>query len=79
MRVKIRTNGFRMTFYFPNAVLFGKLAVSIAAQCASDYVTISDEQKGKLACLLKQCGKQYKGLKLIEVHSSEGEQVEITL
>lgn len=68
-----------MTLRFPTSLLMGRFAFSIAMRRAEGYVEISDDQKDKIIKLLKQTGKKYKGLKLVDVHSAKGEIVEITL
>ena len=79
MKVKIKTKEIRITLYFPTSLVLNYFGVSIGLYMAKKYVSIADVEKSEIVKQLKQCKKQYKKLTLVEVRTSEGEEVEVTL
>lgn len=79
MLVKIHTKEFKGTFYLPNTLLFNRLGLSIALMASQKYVKVSETGKEALLAQLKRYRKQFKGLTLVEVKTSEGEEILVKL
>jgi hypothetical protein len=79
MKIKIRTKDFRMWLYLPTSLFFSRLGVSITLCATKKYVHWTEEQKEILIKGLRRCGKQYKGLTLVDVQTASGEKVLVTL
>lgn len=79
MKIKIKTADIHLNLRIPNSLLLWDIPISIALHYTKDTIELSRDQRKKIVKLLRECSRKYKGLTLIEVDSSEGERIEITL
>ena len=79
MKVKIKTKKCRLLFYLPTALLFSNLAISLLLRTLKDYICIPSKDRNFLVDRLKKKKKEWKGLCLVEVKTSAGEEIMIIL
>lgn len=79
MKIKIKTEGFRMTLLFPTSLVLSNFGISIILQIAGKYIAVPKENKKTILKEVKQWRKQWKGLSLVEVQTSRGEEILIKL
>lgn len=79
MKIKVRTKDAKFTLILPTALLSSRLIVSMALYSTKDTIHFDKTQVEKLTRLLKGIRKEYKGLRLVDVQTAEGEIVQITL
>lgn len=79
MRIKIRTADFRFTFWFPTAWLFSRFGFAAGLAAARRYVQVPKKERRCLQKALRQNGKRFRGLTLVEVQTGEGETVIVSL
>lgn len=79
MKIKINTKDCKLNLRFPTRLIAGKLTVSIIVNSTKEKITFTQEQKKAMVKMLKVCRKQYKGLKLVDVKTADGEIIEITI
>lgn len=67
----------------PNAVVCNRLMASVIVKQVNKHspkkLPVTASQLHRLMCELKRCAKHFKPLTLVEVESSDGETVRITL
>lgn len=81
MKVKIDTEEKKLNIRIPSALLYSSIVFKIIERAIEDKsgLRMDKETKQKVRGLLKKAIKEYKGLKLVEIHSAEGEIIEVTL
>lgn len=81
MKVKIDTEEKKLNIRIPSALLYSSIVFKIIERAIEDKsgLRMDKETKQKVRGLLKKTVKEYKGLKLVEIHSAEGEIIEVTL
>lgn len=81
MRIKVKADGKNINVRIPSVLLSSSLVFKIIEKNIEDNSgkRMDKETSKKVHKLLKQAVKKYKGLKLVEVHSADGEIVEIVL
>lgn len=84
MKIRVRTEEFRMTLFIPAFWILGSplahwILNRVGKRLPVGFPPLTAEQRKSLRKTLKRCKKQYKGLTLAEVESSNGDQVTITL
>ena len=64
----------------PTGLLLNRLTASVVASSASKRgISLTQEQTVKLIRLLDECRKRYADWKIVEIETSDGEYIEITL
>lgn len=81
MKIKIDTAEKKLNVRLPSSLIYSSLVCKIIVRAIEDKsgFKMEKETKQKVRGLLKKGVKEYKGLKLVEIHSAEGEIIEITL
>ena len=82
MRIHVVGDGHRLTLAFPNGLLCNRVMASVASGALkknSGGFYLTTEQICLIFQALRRCKKQYPGLVLVDVRSSNGELVEIKL
>lgn len=81
MKVKIDTEEKKLNIRIPSSLLYSSIVFKIIERAIEDKsgLRMDKETKQKVRGLLKKAVKEYKGLKLVEIHSAEGEMIEVTL
>ena len=79
MKVKIKTKKCRLLLYLPTALLFSNLEISLLLRTLKDYICIPSKDRNFLAERLKKKKKEWKGLCLVEVKTSAGEEIMVIL
>lgn len=78
MRIIVKDSDMRfpIKLHLPTSILLSRFALRFLPPSMK---SITREQAKKLIRELKRCKKRYPGWKLVEVHSADGEYVEIRL
>ncbi len=85
MKVKINTKDTKINIYIPTFLVLNNFSFSILMYVLSNqsiekkYIKCLEDQKEKILKLMKMCRKQYKGLTIVDIKTSEGEKILITL
>lgn len=79
MKIKIVTEESKMTLPVPTFLICGKVMYYLMKNIADSSGEMSEEQSRVIAKMIRKYAGKYKGLKLLEVESSNGDIVEITL
>lgn len=85
MKVKINTKDTKINIYIPTFLVLNNFSFSILMYVLSnqsiskEYIKCLEDQKEKILKLMKMCRKQYKGLTIVDIKTSEGEKILITL
>lgn len=81
MKVLLKEHGnHRIRLYIPAWLVFNPLTVRIAPKVLQGQgICMTGEQIALLGKTLRTCRKHHRGLKLVEIHSADGDVVEITL
>lgn len=79
MKVKIKTQDFRLRLYLPNVICLNSIGIKILLCYIQNYIEVSDIQKKELIRCMKICRRKCKGVTLIEVHSVEGDEIMVSL
>lgn len=81
MKIKIDTEEKKLNIRIPSSLLYSSIVFKIIERAIEDKsgIKIDKETKHKIQKLLRKMIKEYKGLKLVEIHSTENEIIEITL
>lgn len=79
MRLHIKTGRFRLHLVLPTCLILNRLALTIALRAARPYVSLSPEGRGELLRLMRFCRQQYRGLCLVDIRTSQGEQIFLRL
>ena len=81
MRIIIKESGSRtIKLRFPTALALNRLTAYLAPRVLKgSEVTVTRQQAVRLIKELKRCKKRFKGWKIVEVESADGERVEIKL
>ena len=79
MRLYIKTNRFRLHLVLPTCLILNRLALTIALRAARPYVSLPPEGRGKLMRLMRLCRQQCRGLCLVDIRTSQGEQIFLRL
>ena len=85
MKVKINTKDTKINICIPTFLVLNNFSFSILMYVLSNqsiekkYIKCLEDQKEKILKLMKMCRKQYKGLTIVDIKTSEGEKILITL
>lgn len=81
MKIEVVTEDFKMKLPVPlPTFLIRGIVIEYALKGVSNAsVKMSKEQSRKLAKAIRKCAGKYKGLTIVDVESSDGEIVKITL
>lgn len=82
MKIKVHDKDTKLNIVIPNRLITGAPGRKIIAFFACKYggdIPLTREQMDRLLKELGKAAKQFKGLKIVEVESSDGEQVLIEL
>ncbi|MBC8570690.1 hypothetical protein [Zongyangia hominis] len=79
MKIKIHTEEMRATFYLPTSLVLSRLGLSIGLYVGRNYVSVPDEKKAGLLLQLRTLRRRHRGLCLVDIHTSEGEEIVVTL
>lgn len=81
MKIRIKTKDTKLNLRLPSSLMYSSLTFKIIEKAIEQKtdVRMSNDTKNKVRLLMKNAVKKYKGLNLVEVHSADGEIVEITL
>ncbi|HEY8350473.1 MAG TPA: hypothetical protein PK767_10170 [Clostridiales bacterium] len=84
MKIKIDAGGHRFNISLPIGIIMNRFTARIAESCMKKYVSISDvsftgEQLVTLFRALKQAGKVFPGLVLVDVKTADNQRVLIIL
>lgn len=81
MKIRIKTEDTKLNLRLPSSLMYSSLTFKIIEKAIEKEtgVRMNKDTSDKVRLLLKKAVKKYKGLNLVEVHSADGEIVEITL
>lgn len=81
MKISIRAEGHRFVFYIPLVLIKNKYCTKAIHKCIKKYTNgqITENQINMLCDEFRAAKKTFKHLLLIDVQSSEGERVKISL
>lgn len=79
MKIRIKSKGFRLWLYLPYSLFLNRYSFSILFYSLKRYIYISPMGQRDLLRQIKKYRKQFKGLTLVEVHSSDGDDIIIRL
>lgn len=80
MKIKIKSKEHTMTIPVPNAMILSKITARLIAKYVkTDGPALSKDQIGLIFDELKKMRKTYGKMNIVEVHSADGDIVEITL
>ncbi|NBK96949.1 MAG: hypothetical protein EOM50_02815 [Erysipelotrichia bacterium] len=80
MKIKINSEGKRIRLWLPTRLFTSSLSFKLIEKALQkEDIHCSKETRDNIQKLLKQARKKYKGLCLVEVHSADGDDIEITL
>ncbi|WP_147585182.1 hypothetical protein [Beduini massiliensis] len=79
MKIRIKSKGFRLWLYLPYSLFLNRYSFSLLFYALKRYVYISPMGQRDFLKQIKKYRKQFKGLTLVEVHSSDGDDIIIRL
>ena len=83
MKIRIMNQEHKLNIIIPTSLLTGlhvrKLILPIIYKHAGDTMPFPEEQMAALLREFKKAAKRHKGLRLVEVHSANGDQVLVQL
>lgn len=81
MKIKIKTEDVKLNLWIPTSLISCRFIWSniIKHACKEEDININPEQMDIIFKALQVSVKQYKGLKLVDVHTKDGETIKIVL
>ena len=79
MKIKVKTKDIRIHFFLPNILVFNHFSLSIILYFIKKYNILDVKNKSIFIKEMKQWKKRYKGLSLVDIQTSDEEEIVITL
>lgn len=79
MQLNIKTEGFRLRLILPTWLVLNRLTLSIALRAAHRVLPLSSEERSQLLRQCRQLRRAYRGVPLVDIRTSAGENILIRL